>query len=294
MPHRRGAGRLLLPPEEPARPARDLRLGADHRLRDRSGGEEAAQPLPSGDHLPLLRDARLQPRLPLLPELGHVQGSLRRGAHPAVESGAGRGAGDRGRRPRHRLHLQRSHHLGRVRHRRGAGGPSPRPEDDLRHQRLCRRRGARGPLRGDGRRQRGSQGLHRGVLPEADPRPPRAGAGDARVAREAGDDLGRGDQPHDPGAQRRPVGDAPARRVDGPSHGARRAAPLHRLPPGLEDDGPPPHAAGDADEGARDRPRRGAALRLHRQRPRRGRPDHVLPGLRGGRHRARLARGPEA
>ena len=72
--------------------------------------------------------------------------------------------------------------------------------------------------------------------------------------------------------------------------GPGRAAPLHRLPSRLEDAGPPADAARDADPGAEDRAGERRALRLHRQRPRRGRRQHLLPRLRRGAHRPRLVR----
>ena len=66
--------------------ARARRRDGAHELRTlervlrRSRGEEAAQPLPARLGHPLVRDRRLQPRLPVLPELGHLQVEGRR--HP--------------------------------------------------------------------------------------------------------------------------------------------------------------------------------------------------------------------
>ena len=50
------------------------------RVLRRPDREEAAQPLPAGDAGALVRDGRLQPRLPVLPELGHLEVARRR--HP--------------------------------------------------------------------------------------------------------------------------------------------------------------------------------------------------------------------
>jgi hypothetical protein len=47
--------------------------GRGVRLLHRSGREEAAEPLLSRDERFVVRDGGLQPRLPLLPELGHLK-----------------------------------------------------------------------------------------------------------------------------------------------------------------------------------------------------------------------------
>ncbi len=63
--------------------------------------EEAARPLPARLDRPLLRDGRLQPGLPLLPELGHLQGAAGRPAPPRTAgrpiAGGGAGAARRAR-----------------------------------------------------------------------------------------------------------------------------------------------------------------------------------------------------
>ena len=160
------------------------RLREEHRLRRRPRSRRSRSTTSSpGTERPLLRHGGLQPGLPLLPELEHLQG-------PGVRAGDGRRARRRrwwtlavvGGLPLHRLHLQRPDHLGRVGHRRGPGGAAPRHPDRLRHLRLRGGEGPRGDLRLDGRGQRGPQGLHRGVLREGDALPPRPGARDARVA----------------------------------------------------------------------------------------------------------------
>ena len=47
--------------------------GRSSGLLRRSDREEAAEPLPAGNPGPVVRDRRLQPGVPLLPELGHLQ-----------------------------------------------------------------------------------------------------------------------------------------------------------------------------------------------------------------------------
>ena len=69
---------------------------------------------------------------------------------------------------------------------------------------------------------------------------------------------------------------------------AGRAAALHRLPPRLQDARRPADPAGDAHPGADDRPAQRAPVRLHRQRPRHRRVEHVLPRLWADVDRARL------
>src|SRR5688572_537139 len=81
--------------------------------------------------------------------------------------------------------------------------------------------------------------------------------------------------------------------VDRAAPGARRAAAFHRLPSGLEDDRDRADAARHAHPRAGDRPACGPALRLHRQRARRRRRQHLLPGLRERSDRARLVRDPQ-
>ena len=75
---------------------------------------------------PLVRHGRLQPRLPVLPELGHLEVPADRHARgfrlPRAHRRLRRGA----RLPERRLHVQRSGRLHGVRHRRGAGLPRSR------------------------------------------------------------------------------------------------------------------------------------------------------------------------
>ena len=83
-----------------------------------------------------------------------------------------------------------------------------------------------------------------------------------------------------PGHNDAPARDRGAVRLgDGPSR-AGRAAAFHGVPSRLQDAGRGAHAARHADPRARHRGETWAALRLHRQRARRGRPEHLLPCLR--------------
>ena len=69
---RAGRSGLLLRPREPRRPDRLDHLRPQHRLLHRPDREEAAQPVLSGHGRALVRHARLQPGLQVLPELDHV------------------------------------------------------------------------------------------------------------------------------------------------------------------------------------------------------------------------------
>ena len=89
--------------------------------------EEAAQPLLPGTR-PVVRHRRLQPRLQVLPELGHLEGARDgpprrrrrpRGHRPAAREGC----------PSVAYHLQRSGHLRRVRDRHRARGARARRRD---------------------------------------------------------------------------------------------------------------------------------------------------------------------
>ena len=67
--------------------------------------------------------------------------------------------------PERRVHVQRPRRLHGVRDRRRRGVPRRRRQDRRRHGRLRGAEAARGALRRDGRRERGPQGVHRGLLP---------------------------------------------------------------------------------------------------------------------------------
>ncbi len=95
----------------------------------------------------LVRDGRLQPRLQVLPELGHLQ--VARDGHAGrrrLARGA-RGRGRAARLPERRLHLQRPGHLPRVRRRHGDGLPGARDQDGGRDRRVRLPRAARRALR---------------------------------------------------------------------------------------------------------------------------------------------------
>ncbi len=169
----RRAARVLLRAHEPGRPD-----GADHlrplvRLLHRSDREEAAQPLLSRHVGAVVRHRRLQPRLQVLPELGHLQGARVGSPRRPGRTGRHRRRRGAGRLQERRLHLQRPGHLGRVRHRRGPRVPRARHQDRRRHRRLHHARGARRLLRPHGRGQRRPQGVHRGLLPPRHLRAPR-------------------------------------------------------------------------------------------------------------------------
>ena len=107
-----------------------------------------------------------------------------------------------------------------------------------------------------------------------------AGARDAGIHPARDRRLARDHDAPDPRAQRRAGRDRGAVRVGhGPSR-AGRAAAFHGVPSRLQDAGRGAHAARDADPRARHRAPPRPALRLHRQRPRRGGPEHLLPCLR--------------
>ena len=204
LPHGRRSGGLLLHPPEPRRQAGAARLRALDRVRDRSDREEAAQPFLPGDARAQLRHGGLQPRLQVLPELGHLEGasSTTRACAPTRPTRSSTLAVAPGRAV-DRLHLQRSGDLGRVRHRhraRGARGAACKNvlvtagyvTDEARARAVRRRR----------RRQRRPQGVHRGVLPQDDGVAPRARARDAQVDPPQERHLARGDDAADPRAQR--------------------------------------------------------------------------------------------
>ena len=135
------------------------------------------------------------------------------------------------------------------------------------HVRLHHAGGPRGVLRVHGRGQRRSEGVHRGVLPEALRRPPGAGA---RYAPLAGPRDGRLGGDHQPG---HPAGERLARRdasgcATGSSTELGPDVPLHfsAFHPDfkLTDRGPTPPAT--LVDGLRHRPRGRAALCLYGQR----------------------------
>ena len=245
-----GRPRLLLRPPEPRRRdgADDLR--AEHRVLHRPDREEAAEPFLSRHERPVVRHGRLQPRLQVLPELGHLEVARGRAAERGRDARGDRRGRAEARLPERRLHLQRPGHLGRVRDRDGPGLPRGGDQDGRRHGGLHHARGAGTVLRGDGRGQRRPQGVHRGVLPAHHLLAPAAGARHARVAQEGDGRLVRDHQPGDPAGQRRDGRHPPDVRLDPRALRRRGAAALHGVPPRLPDAGPAEHPARDAARGA--------------------------------------------
>ena len=161
-----GAARLVL--RAPC--ARGWRGHGAHRLRPfdrllrRSDREEAAQSLPARLLGAVVRHRGLQPRLRLLPELGHFQ-EPRDGASQRARNARDDRAGRRAARVRQRrLYLQRSGRLHGICPRHGRSLPRARRQECRRHRGLRLRGAAQAPLRRDGRRERRSQGLHRALL----------------------------------------------------------------------------------------------------------------------------------
>ncbi len=155
--------------------------------------------------------------------------------------------------PQRRLYVQRSGHLRRVCD--GHGGRVPRARHRVGggDRGLHRHGGAARVLREDGRRQRRPQGLHRRVLREALRRASQPGARHARLS-EARDGLLVRD--HDAAHSReerfarRDRGDE---QVDRAGARSGRAAALHGIPPGPQDDRHRRDAAVDAGALARHR-----------------------------------------
>ena len=79
LPSAAGRSGILFRSREPRRPDRLHHLRPQHRLLHRPDREEAAQPVLSRHGRALVRHGRLQPRLHVLPELGHVAVAERRG-----------------------------------------------------------------------------------------------------------------------------------------------------------------------------------------------------------------------
>ena len=146
--------------------------------------------------------AGLQPRVQVLPELGHLEVARDGHADGRGVAGGDRRDGGGDRLQERRVHLQRSGHLRRVRD--GHRGCLPRAgrQDRRRDGGLHRRRRAARVLREDGRRQRRPQGLHRRVLREALRRAPAAGARHARLPEARDRRLVRDHDAADPGQER--------------------------------------------------------------------------------------------
>ena len=276
VPLARGSARLLLRPRQAAGCRRAHDVWPLERLLHRSDREEAPGPFPARQRGPELRHGRLQSGLSLLPELGHLQ--VPRVGHARRHRLPRRHRGDRGanRLPERRLHLQRPGHLPRVRHRRGRGVPRAGHPYRGRHGRLRQARCGSGAVRGHGCRERGPQGVRRGDVSDGLLRAPGTGARDAGGHRRRGPPLAGDHDAADPRPERLRHGD---RRADALGRGATRpirAAPLHGLPPRLQDARPACDPRHDPLESSRHRPGQRASLRLHGQHPRSRGPEHLL------------------
>ncbi len=249
----RGQGRVLLHPQERQRPAAEPRLWQIDRVRGRSSREEAAEPLLPGTVGALVRHGRMQPRMQVLPELGHQQGAHRRETQRRRITRADRRARAAQRVQRHRLHLQRSGDLGGVRDRHRRGRARGGIEERVRLRRLRDRRSEARDLPLHGRDQHRSQGVHRRLLSPRHVVASRAGARNARVVAAREQRLAGDHHAADPRTQRLRPGDRRGVRVDRRSARAGRPAALHRVPPGLQDDGPSAHSGFDVAARTRDR-----------------------------------------
>ena len=170
-----------------ARPARRRGRAPDvrplERLLRRPDREEATEPFPARQRRLLLRHRRLQPRLPLLPELGHLEVS-----GDGHAGGRGFARGDRSscgeaRLRERRVHLQRSGDLPRIRRRRRRRLPGARHQDGGGDRRLRLSRAVRRVLCAHGRGEHRPEGFQRRLLPPRLCREPPAGARHARVPR---------------------------------------------------------------------------------------------------------------
>ena len=191
-----------------------------------------------------------------------------------------------------RVHLQRSGDLRRVRDGCRRCVSCPRHPHGSRHRGLHARRAAARVLREDGRGQCGPQGIYRRVLRQAHRFNTAAGARYAEVPASRDRRLVRDHDAADPDEERFGRGVVSAVEVDREGTGQRRASAFHRVPSGLQTRRPAVHASLDAHACAKNRPRGGIEVRLHRQRARQRRRNHVLSRLRHRSDRARLASDP--
>ncbi len=207
LPAARGTARRVL--RAPARGRRDRAHDVRPvvRLLHRSDREEAAQSFLPGIVRVLVRHGGLQPRVQVLPELGHLEVARDGHADGRRVARSDRRDGCEAWLPQRRLHVQRSGDLCRICDGHRGRLSRARDRDGGGHGRLHRHRGARRVLREDGCRQRRSQRLHRRVLREALRRPLAAGARHARLSEARDRCLVRDHHPADPGQERFERGD---------------------------------------------------------------------------------------
>ena len=250
------------------------------RLLHRSHREEAAQPLPARHAGALLRHRRLQPRLPVLPELGHLQVARDRHAWPT--------------RPRPRRSPRAAAALGCRSVAFTYNDPVIFPEYAIDMAEACRARGIKTVAvtagyqcpepRAEFYRHMDAANVDLKAFTEEFYK--RICSGELAAVLDTLVYLKRETKvwfeittlmiPGENDFARRDRGDVPLdRRQARPG----RAAALHRLPPRLQDARPSAHPAGDPRARAQHRPRLRAALRLHRQRARsrRGRAPTAMP-----------------
>ena len=289
VPAARGPARAVLRARPGGRPDRAHHLRPVERVLRRPDREEAAQPLPARQRGAVVRHRRLQPRLPVLPELGHLQVAGDRPAGRRRPAGRHRRGRRAARLPQRGVHLQRPGDLHGVRDRRrrrlpGAG-----------HQ------GGRGHRRLHQRRRRGASSTRTWTPPTSTSRrSPRTSTAASRAGhlQPVLDTLeylrhetdvwfeittllipGHNDSDAEIDAECAWIAEHL-----GPD------VPLHftAFHPDFKMRDVPPTPPATLRRARRDRAAARAALRLHRQRPRpRGR-EHQLPRLRRGRGRARL------
>ena len=278
VPAERRPARPLLRARAPGRRDRPHELRPEQRILRGPDREEAPEPFLPGLVRPLVRHGRLQPGLPVLPELGHLEVPSSRHARGFRIPRAHRRLRRVARLPERRLHLQRSRRLHGIRDRRGRGVPRTGHQVRRRDRGLHVAGAACRDVQVHGRRQRRPQGVHGGLLPEGLRGAPRAGSRDARVPREGDERLDRDHDPPHPGPQRLGPGDRRHDALDRGPPRPGRPSPLHRVSSGLEDARPARDAPRHAPARARDRTHERVALGLHGKRIRPRGTDHGLPG----------------
>ena len=141
-------------------------------------------------------------------------------------------------------------------------------------------------LRPPRRRQRRPEGVHRGLLPPHVRQRAGRRARHARVPAARDRRVVRADHAAHPRPERLRRRARCDDALGGRAPRSRRADALHGVPPRLPDARSPADTTGNARQGPDDRDRQRRALRLHGQRPRRRRSEHLVPRLRCGGDRA--------